>query len=193
MANSATLIWNGPLGVFEVPPFDKGTVGAAHLASIYARAGKLVAVAGGGDTVAALNHAGVAEDFTFVSTAGGAFLEWMEGKPLPGVPSGITGPAAPPPPLLPLPPQAVKVNAKSADPITINIERANIFASVSGVDLRVSSQSLDGFGSEIPIFANMTRFGRFNAFFQFTRVHPELTRGGVEQALCLQLRQLKLN
>ncbi len=85
MANSATLIWNGPLGVFEVPPFDKGTVGAAHLASVYARAGKLVAVAGGGDTVAALNHAGVVEDFTFVSTAGGAFLEWMEGKPLPGV------------------------------------------------------------------------------------------------------------
>ncbi len=85
MANSATLIWNGPLGVFEVPPFDKGTVGAAHLAAIHARAGKLVAVAGGGDTVAALNHAGVVEDFTFVSTAGGAFLEWMEGKPLPGV------------------------------------------------------------------------------------------------------------
>jgi len=85
MANSATLIWNGPLGVFEVPPFDKGTVGAAHLASVYARAGKLVAVAGGGDTVAALNHAGVIDDFTFVSTAGGAFLEWMEGKPLPGV------------------------------------------------------------------------------------------------------------
>ena len=85
MANSATLIWNGPLGVFEVPPFDKGTVGAAHLAAIHARAGKLVAVAGGGDTVAALNHAGVVDDFTFVSTAGGAFLEWMEGKPLPGV------------------------------------------------------------------------------------------------------------
>ena len=85
MANSATLIWNGPLGVFEVPPFDKGTVGAAHLAAIHARAGKLIAVAGGGDTVAALNHAGVVDDFTFVSTAGGAFLEWMEGKPLPGV------------------------------------------------------------------------------------------------------------
>jgi len=85
MANSATLIWNGPLGVFEVPPFDKGTVGAAHLAAVHARAGKLIAVAGGGDTVAALNHAGVVDDFTFVSTAGGAFLEWMEGKPLPGV------------------------------------------------------------------------------------------------------------
>jgi hypothetical protein len=85
LANSATLIWNGPLGVFEVPPFDKGTMGAAHLASVYARAGKIVAVAGGGDTVAALNQAGVVDDFTFVSTAGGAFLEWMEGKTLPGV------------------------------------------------------------------------------------------------------------
>jgi phosphoglycerate kinase len=85
MANSATLIWNGPLGVFEVPPFDKGTMGAAHLAAVYARAGKIVAVAGGGDTVAALNQAGVTDDFTFVSTAGGAFLEWMEGKVLPGV------------------------------------------------------------------------------------------------------------
>jgi hypothetical protein len=81
---SKTLIWNGPLGVFEVPPFDKGTMGAAHLASVYARAGKIVAVAGGGDTVAALNQAGVVDDFTFVSTAGGAFLEWMEGKILPG-------------------------------------------------------------------------------------------------------------
>ncbi|WP_309645632.1 phosphoglycerate kinase [Phenylobacterium sp.] len=85
MDNSKTLIWNGPLGVFEMPPFDKGTVGAAHHAAELAKAGKLVAVAGGGDTVAALNHAGCAEDFTFVSTAGGAFLEWMEGKELPGV------------------------------------------------------------------------------------------------------------
>ena len=82
---SKTLIWNGPLGVFEVPPFDKGTVEAAKHAAKLAKAGKLVAVAGGGDTVAALNHAGVVEDFTFVSTAGGAFLEWMEGKTLPGV------------------------------------------------------------------------------------------------------------
>src|SRR5690606_1039353 len=82
---SKTLIWNGPLGVFEVPPFDKGTVEAARHAAKLAKAGKLVAVAGGGDTVAALNHAGVVEDFTFVSTAGGAFLEWMEGKTLPGV------------------------------------------------------------------------------------------------------------
>jgi len=85
MANSKTLIWNGPLGVFEMKPFDKGTVEAARCAAGLAREGKLVAVAGGGDTVAALNAAGVVDDFTFVSTAGGAFLEWMEGKTLPGV------------------------------------------------------------------------------------------------------------
>jgi phosphoglycerate kinase len=85
MDTSATLIWNGPLGVFEVPPFDGATVEAARHAAELAKAGKLVAVAGGGDTVAALNHAGVVSDFTFVSTAGGAFLEWMEGKTLPGV------------------------------------------------------------------------------------------------------------
>ena len=85
MALSRTLIWNGPLGVFEVPPFDAATVKAAQAAAKLAGAGALVAVAGGGDTVAALNHAGVADDMTFVSTAGGAFLEWMEGKPLPGV------------------------------------------------------------------------------------------------------------
>ena len=85
MDNSKTLIWNGPLGVFEMPPFDKGTVDAARHAAALCKAGKIVAVAGGGDTVAALHHAGVAADFTFVSTAGGAFLEWMEGKPLPGV------------------------------------------------------------------------------------------------------------
>ena len=85
MDSSATLIWNGPLGVFEVPPFDAATVAAAKHAAELAKAGKLIAVAGGGDTVSALNHAGVAGDFTFVSTAGGAFLEWMEGKPLPGV------------------------------------------------------------------------------------------------------------
>jgi len=82
---SKTLIWNGPLGVFEVPPFDKATVAAAKHAAELAHAGKLIAVAGGGDTVAALNHAGTADDMTFVSTAGGAFLEWMEGKVLPGV------------------------------------------------------------------------------------------------------------
>jgi phosphoglycerate kinase len=85
IANSKTLIWNGPLGVFEIPPFDKGTVQTARFAAQLVRDGKLVAVAGGGDTVAALNAAGVTEDFTFVSTAGGAFLEWMEGKELPGV------------------------------------------------------------------------------------------------------------
>jgi len=85
LANSRTLIWNGPLGVFEVPPFDKATVETAREAARLCREGKLVAVAGGGDTVAALNAAGVADDFTFVSTAGGAFLEWMEGKTLPGV------------------------------------------------------------------------------------------------------------
>jgi phosphoglycerate kinase len=80
-----TVVWNGPLGAFELEPFDKATVSAAKAAAARAKAGKLVAVAGGGDTVAALHHAGVAQDFTFVSTAGGAFLEWMEGKELPGV------------------------------------------------------------------------------------------------------------
>ena len=85
MDASATLIWNGPLGVFEMPPFDRGTVAAAKHAASLAKAGRLIAVAGGGDTVAALNHAGVSADFTFISTAGGAFLEWMEGKTLPGV------------------------------------------------------------------------------------------------------------
>jgi phosphoglycerate kinase len=85
MGEARTLIWNGPLGVFEVQPFDKSTVQAAQEAARLTAAGKLVAVAGGGDTVAALNMAGVAGDFTFVSTAGGAFLEWMEGKTLPGV------------------------------------------------------------------------------------------------------------
>ena len=85
MAESRTLIWNGPLGVFEIPPFDRGTVEAAKEAAKLASEGRLIAVAGGGDTVSALNHAGVAADFTFISTAGGAFLEWMEGKVLPGV------------------------------------------------------------------------------------------------------------
>src|SRR5215217_371732 len=85
MEASKTLIWNGPLGVFEVPPFDAATVAAAKKAGALAVAGKITAVAGGGDTVSALNHAGVAGEMTFVSTAGGAFLEWMEGKTLPGV------------------------------------------------------------------------------------------------------------
>lgn len=82
---SKTLIWNGPLGAFEMPPFDTSTVEAAKYAASRVRSGDLIAVAGGGDTVSALNHAGVADDFTFISTAGGAFLEWMEGKALPGV------------------------------------------------------------------------------------------------------------
>ncbi|MEL6258572.1 MAG: phosphoglycerate kinase, partial [Pseudomonadota bacterium] len=85
MGASKTLVWNGPLGAFELAPYDTATVAAAKAAGDLAKSGALTAVAGGGDTVAALNHAGAAEDFTFVSTAGGAFLEWMEGKALPGV------------------------------------------------------------------------------------------------------------
>jgi phosphoglycerate kinase len=84
-AGARTLIWNGPMGAFELPPFDQGTMAAARAAARLTREASLVSVAGGGDTVAALNAAGVAGDFTFVSTAGGAFLEWMEGKDLPGV------------------------------------------------------------------------------------------------------------
>lgn len=80
-----TLVWNGPLGAFEMEPFDAATVSLARTAAALTREGSLVSVAGGGDTVAALAHAGVSDDFSFVSTAGGAFLEWMEGKPLPGV------------------------------------------------------------------------------------------------------------
>jgi phosphoglycerate kinase len=83
--DAATLVWNGPLGAFEMTPFDHSTVVAARHAAARTKAKKLISVAGGGDTVAALNHAGVAPDFSYVSTAGGAFLEWMEGKPLPGV------------------------------------------------------------------------------------------------------------
>ncbi|MFC0284206.1 phosphoglycerate kinase [Camelimonas abortus] len=82
---AATLVWNGPFGAFEIPPFDAGTVTAARHAAARTKAGALMSVAGGGDTVAALNHAGVADDFSYVSTAGGAFLEWLEGKLLPGV------------------------------------------------------------------------------------------------------------
>jgi phosphoglycerate kinase len=85
LKNCRTLVWNGPLGAFETPPFDKATVALAKTAAALTEGGTLVSVAGGGDTVAALNHAGVADAFTFVSTAGGAFLEWMEGKDLPGV------------------------------------------------------------------------------------------------------------
>jgi phosphoglycerate kinase len=83
--DAVTVVWNGPLGAFELPPFDKATVAAAQHAAARTKAGKLISIAGGGDTVAALNHARVTEDFTYVSTAGGAFLEWLEGKPLPGV------------------------------------------------------------------------------------------------------------
>lgn len=80
-----TLLWNGPLGAFEIEPFDKGTVSVAQKAAELTREGKLVSIAGGGDTVAAMTHAGASEDLTYISTAGGAFLEWMEGKELPGV------------------------------------------------------------------------------------------------------------
>ena len=85
LKNCRTLVWNGPLGAFETPPFDTATVALAKTAAALTKDGSLVSVAGGGDTVAALNHAGAAGDFTFVSTAGGAFLEWMEGRELPGV------------------------------------------------------------------------------------------------------------
>ncbi len=85
LKNCRTLVWNGPLGAFETPPFDTATVALAKTAAALTQDGSLVSVAGGGDTVAALNQAGVAADFTFVSTAGGAFLEWMEGRTLPGV------------------------------------------------------------------------------------------------------------
>ena len=82
---ASTVVWNGPLGAFEVPPFDKGTTEAARIVAMRSKQGALVSVAGGGDTVAALNEAGAADDFTYVSAAGGAFLEWMEGVELPGV------------------------------------------------------------------------------------------------------------
>ena len=85
LENAKTLVWNGPLGAFEIAPFDAATNAAARKAADLSKAGKLVSVAGGGDTVAALNQAGAADDFTYISTAGGAFLEWMEGKTLPGV------------------------------------------------------------------------------------------------------------
>ena len=80
-----TLVWNGPLGAFETPPFDQGTMTAARQVAMLTKIGELTSVAGGGDTLAALNEAGAAEDFSYVSTAGGAFLEWLEGKDLPGV------------------------------------------------------------------------------------------------------------
>ncbi len=85
LKNCRTLVWNGPLGAFEMEPFDAATVALARTAAALTKDGSLVSVAGGGDTVAALAHAGVTQDFSYISTAGGAFLEWMEGKPLPGV------------------------------------------------------------------------------------------------------------
>ena len=85
LGKAKTLVWNGPLGAFEIEPFDAATNAAAQIAAKLTKAGKLTSVAGGGDTVAALNHAKAADDFTYISTAGGAFLEWMEGKTLPGV------------------------------------------------------------------------------------------------------------
>jgi phosphoglycerate kinase len=85
LSDCRTLVWNGPLGAFETPPFDAGTVTVARTAAALTAAGRLLSVAGGGDTVAALRHAGVADEFSYVSTAGGAFLEWLEGKELPGV------------------------------------------------------------------------------------------------------------
>jgi phosphoglycerate kinase len=85
LLNTATLVWNGPLGAIENPPFDRGTIAAARAVAERTKEGRLVSVAGGGDTVAALNKAGIINDFTYVSMAGGAFLEWLEGKDLPGV------------------------------------------------------------------------------------------------------------
>ena len=85
LGSCKTLVWNGPLGAFEIPPFDAGTTAVARMAAERTQAGKLMSVAGGGDTLAALAHAGVLEQFSYVSTAGGAFLEWLEGKELPGV------------------------------------------------------------------------------------------------------------
>jgi len=85
LARVKTLVWNGPFGAFEMEPFDTGTIEVADAAARLTTAGKLVSIAGGGDTVAALNAAGVTGRFSYVSTAGGAFLEWLEGKALPGV------------------------------------------------------------------------------------------------------------
>ncbi len=85
LESAKTLLWNGPMGAFEIAPFGEGTFALARAAAALTRAGALVSVAGGGDTVAALNAAGVTDDFTYVSTAGGAFLEWLEGRELPGI------------------------------------------------------------------------------------------------------------
>jgi phosphoglycerate kinase len=85
LARCRTLVWNGPVGAFETPPFDKGTAEIATRVAQLTKSGKLLSIAGGGDTVAALAHAGVTDDLSYVSTAGGAFLEWLEGRELPGV------------------------------------------------------------------------------------------------------------
>ena len=85
LRSARTLVWNGPFGAFEIPPFEAGTRAVATTAAQLTKAGRLLSVAGGGETVAALNQAGVAADFSYISTAGGAFLEWLEGKVLPGV------------------------------------------------------------------------------------------------------------
>jgi phosphoglycerate kinase len=85
LGKARTILWNGPLGAFEIPPFDAATLTLARTAASLTQEGRCVAVAGGGDTVSALNAAGVTEQFTYVSAAGGAFLEWLEGKTLPGI------------------------------------------------------------------------------------------------------------
>jgi phosphoglycerate kinase len=90
LGQTRTLVWNGPLGAFETAPFDRGTVAAAQMVAAATRAGQLLSVAGGGDNVAALALAGVEDAFSYVSTAGGAFLEWLEGKELPGVQALMT-------------------------------------------------------------------------------------------------------
>jgi phosphoglycerate kinase len=85
LAECRTLVWNGPLGAFETPPFERGTIAVAKAAAGLTKEGRLLTVAGGGDTVAALAQGGLVDAFSYVSTAGGAFLEWLEGKDLPGV------------------------------------------------------------------------------------------------------------
>lgn len=85
LARTHTLVWNGPFGAFEIPPFDAGTTEVATVAARLTKSGQLESIAGGGDTISALNKAGVAKEFTYISTAGGAFLEWLEGKRLPGI------------------------------------------------------------------------------------------------------------
>ncbi len=94
LADARTILWNGPLGAFEMRPFDRSTVHLARAAADMTRNGLAVTIAGGGDTVAALNEAEVADDFTYVSTAGGAFLEWLEGRTLPGIAALMNAPMA---------------------------------------------------------------------------------------------------